>query len=306
MSDERSSPWSTDPFDPDVAEVVVAAPGAGPGNWAGAASAAHHDGTFYLAYRVRRPLTEGRGVSVVVARSADGVGFEPVCEIGRDRFGAESLERPAIVRRPDRGWRLYLSCATPGSKHWWVEALDADRLEDLPGGQRTTVLPGSDEVGVKDPVVVVDGRGWRMWVCCHPLSEPGHEDRMSTAYATSADGLTWQVQGEVLAPTPGTWDARGARATAVLGEDPLTVLYDGRATAEQNWHETTGLAIGASGRLRPVGAGPVARSPHAGGALRYVTTVPLPDGRTRFYYEVARPDGAHDLVTSTAAVAAPQ
>ena len=30
-----------------------------------------------------------------------------------------------------------------------------------------------------------------MWVCCHPLTQPGHEDRMSTAYATSRDGLVW-------------------------------------------------------------------------------------------------------------------
>ena len=61
---------------PDGAEVVVPAPGPGPGNWAGAASAVLVDGTFWLTWRVRRPLTEGRGVTVVVASSVDGVRFE--------------------------------------------------------------------------------------------------------------------------------------------------------------------------------------------------------------------------------------
>ena len=40
---------------------------------------------------------------------------------------------------------------------------------------------------------------------------PEEEDRMTTAYATSADGLTWDWHGTVLAPRPGRWDARGAR-----------------------------------------------------------------------------------------------
>ena len=105
---------------------MVPAPGSEPGNWSGAASAVLVDGIYWLTYRVRRPLREGRGVSVVVARSEDGEHFVTVAEVRRDEFGAESFERPVLVRRPEGGWRLYVSCATPDSKHWWIEAVDAD------------------------------------------------------------------------------------------------------------------------------------------------------------------------------------
>ena len=81
------------------------------------------------------------------------------------------------------------------------------------------------------------------------------------------------------AGTPGRWDARGARVTAVLDDDPLTVLYDGRATAAENWFEPTGLAASVDGRLQPVGDEPVAASPESDGALRYVSAVRLADGR---------------------------
>ena len=289
------------------------APGSGAGNWAGAASAVLHEGVFWLTYRVRRPLTAGRGVSVVVARSADGVHFEAVCEVRREAFGAESFERPVLVPLPSSGpdalgapggsggWRLYLSCATPNSKHWWIEAIESSTPEGLPEGRRTVVLPGDESVAVKDPVILVDPEvGWRMWVCCHPLDVPGAEDRMWTSYATSVDGLSWTVEQKVLQPSAGSWDARGARVAAVLGEDPLTVLYDGRATAAANWFETTGIAVERDGLFESVGDEPVLVSPEGDGAFRYASVVPLPDGRTRFYFEASRADGSHDLMTAVA------
>ena len=100
------------------ATVAVVPEDSRPGGWAGGPSALLVDGVWWLAYRLRRPVGEGRGYANVVARSDDGVTFEQVVRIHRDEFAAESLERPALVRTPDGRWRLYVSCATPGTKHW--------------------------------------------------------------------------------------------------------------------------------------------------------------------------------------------
>ncbi len=102
----------------------------------------------------------------VVARSTDGVRFEPVAEVTKDRFGAESLERPALVHTPEGRWRLYVSCATPGSKRWWVDVLEADTPAGLVDAPRRTVLPGSDHHAVKDPVVIHRTGLWHLWASC--------------------------------------------------------------------------------------------------------------------------------------------
>ena len=92
-----------------------------------------------VAYRVRTAAR--RGGSVVLARTPTA-SARAVAELDKDRFGAESLERPALVRT-GRGWRLYLSCATPGTKHWWICALDAPTLEALADAEPRTVFPAT-------------------------------------------------------------------------------------------------------------------------------------------------------------------
>ena len=291
-------PPSPGPFWSDA--VVVAEPDdPRPGAWVGAPSALLVDGTWWLAYRVRRPVAEGRGHGNVVARSDDGETFTPVLAVTKDDFGAESLERPALVRTPEGRWRLYVSCATPGTKHWRVDLLEADTVEGLGSATPRTVLPGSATQAVKDPVIRHDGEQWHLWASVHPLDDPDATDRMTTEHATSPDGVAWTWQGTALAGRPGTWDARGVRfATVVLDGPRAWALYDGRASAEENWEERTGLAVrGDDGRFTAVGDEPLLQSPHPPGGLRYTDVVAVPGGGARWFYEARRADGAHELRT---------
>jgi hypothetical protein len=287
-------------------EVVIEPPESVPGSWAGAPSAVYAEERIFLAYRLRLPIGEGRGFANVVASSDDGVRFQTLCELDRDMFGGESLERPALVRTPEGRWRLYVSVATPNSKHWRVDLLEADEPAGLAAAAARTVLPGDDTVGVKDPVIHHDGEQWHLWASCHPLDVLGHEDRMTTRYATSPDGIDWSWRGTALHPRGGQWDARGVRFTSVLPVDgDLIASYDGRATAEENWEERTGVARGrraSDGRYGSFTAddGEPLSSPHAPFGLRYLSVVAVPERAYRLYYEATRADGAHELRTELA------
>lgn len=241
-----------------------------------------------IAYRVRTG-EEGRGTNVV-ARSEDGERFTTVCTIEQERFGAQSLEKPSLVRTDDGRWRLYVCPAAPApSKHWWVDVLEADDPAGFGGSEARTVFPGDERTGVKDPLVrrMPDG-AWQAWICCHPLDVPDEEDRMTTAYATSSDGLTWDWHGTVLAPRPGAWDSRGARLTTVLPDG--RAAYDGRASKEENWFERIGLARLTGDRIEQT-------NDDAAYDARYLDVLPLPDGGYRIYYEARLPDESHELRT---------
>lgn len=268
------------------AMVVVPAPAAGPGNWAGAPSAVlDEDGGVVLAYRIR--LARGRGVANVIARSSDGKSFRTVCTLESAAFSAASLERPSLVRTEEGTWRLYVSCAM-AKKAWRVDLLEADDPVALDGARARTVLAADGGLAKKDPVVRHDGDGYRAWVCCHPLDEAGEEDRMRTVFMTSGDGVSWEDGGVALEGRAGRWDARGARVTAVTRGGWAT--YDGRATKAENFSERTGLArlTGEAGRLRAEDQGPVSQ-------VRYVEILELADGGCQLFYEAPSRDGSHEL-----------
>jgi hypothetical protein len=290
----------------DGSTVVVDPPEDEPGAWSGAPTSIVADGAVYLAYRLRLPIGEGRGISNVVARSADGISFTIVAEVSKDAFGAESLERPAIVRTPEGAWRLYVSAATPGTKHWRVDLIEADTPEGLATAAPRTVLAGDDTIGVKDPVLHHDEHGWHLWASVHPLESWDDADRMTTEYYTSADGVRWTWRRTALTGRPGQWDARGVRVSSVAVDgDVVQAAYDGRATAGENWEERTGVAggvrlpDGSFGAFTAEDREPLG-SPHAPNGLRYLSMVTMPDGRRRLYYESTRADGAHDLRTELA------
>ena len=135
----------------DEGTRVIGPPTDEPGAWAGSPSAIIEDGVTWIAYRSRRP-GQARGFANVLARSGDGESFETVFELGKDRFGAMSLERPALIVTPQGRWRMYVSCATPDSKHWRVDLLEADKPDELVNAEPRTVLPGDPtSIAVKDP-----------------------------------------------------------------------------------------------------------------------------------------------------------
>jgi hypothetical protein len=224
----------------------------------------------------------------VVARSEDGERLETVVTLDKSRFDAMSMERPALVRTPDGRWRLYICCATKGSKHWWIDVLEADDPEGFADADPRTVFPGDDATAVKDPIVQRLDHGWQAWICCHPLDEPGEEDRYWSAYATSEEGIVWAWHDTVLRPRPGKWDARGARLTSVLPDGRAS--YDGRATKEENWFERTGLARRAGDLFEQEDGPPVS-------IARYLDVVPLRSGGYRIYYETPLADASHELRT---------
>ena len=92
--------WSqriVDTLADEPGEVAVEPPGSGDGFWAGGPSIVHDDGVFHLAYRLRRPVDQGRGYANVVARSEDGGNGHPHERKVIVRFHSAELKKVVAV-----------------------------------------------------------------------------------------------------------------------------------------------------------------------------------------------------------------
>ncbi|MFJ6621795.1 hypothetical protein ACIQOW_29990 [Kitasatospora sp. NPDC091335] len=309
------------PAAPDLgASLLVRAPERPePGYWAGCPSVRYepdHD-RFLLTYRERRPRGAAggpdRGWRCAVAESPDGIAFRDLWSVRSDELGSPSMERLALLRRPD-GYLLHLSYVDPADNRWRVDALTADAPESFDLATRTPVLTAATTgtEGVKDPYLLETGAGVHLFSTVS-RARPFTSEEQARAHATAdihTTGLT--VQPTALAVSPeglrftapqgraaevldvgpaGAWDGYESRITTVLpdGQGGWLALYDGSAEAAGNYEERCGLAASADlrawHRLTPDG-------PWLD--VRYADLVSA-RGRWYLYYEQSRPDGAHEL-----------
>ena len=317
MTNQAAAPPVPPLFDPEQGAVVKEPDGRGPGWWVGAPSALYdrERQRFYLYYRQRRPLGEGRGWRVGVAESADGVRFTEIWHATKEQFGSTSIERSCILKRPDGAYRLYVSYVAMPQNRWRIDLLEAEDPRGWDPGRRVTILAPEavDAEGVKDPVLFTVGPRTYMFVPYGPRASvvPGSTEEQlhgtgnvftiprikhPSGLAVSEDGVRFDWLGDATLPGGG-WDRQMARVSCVLHTPPVfQVFYDGRTGEGDIYEDKTGLCVTLDLRtfhkLTP--DAPLLQSPHGQGCLRYLEAVPVGD-RIFFYYEYGRPDGAHEL-----------
>jgi hypothetical protein len=305
------------PFDPGQGSIIRHPPGEGRGYWVGAPGATFDagQGEFYLVYRLRRPrgVQPDRGAEVRIARGRDGVGFEDIWSATKDQLGTASIERCALVREAERRWALYISYVDPADGRWRIDRAEAEHPDGFDLSRCCPVLTAAaiTAEGVKDPFVFRLGGLYHMLVSYAVADRPVAREMLHitsdafstglikscTGIATSDDGRSWRWRGEAMAPSPNGWDRYCSRVSTLWYDPPVWMaLYDGGADVAENYEERTGLAYSFDLRRfhRVSRRGPWLSTPQGSGALRYFDVLSLPDARY-FYYEMARPDGSHDL-----------
>ncbi|HLJ56399.1 MAG TPA: hypothetical protein VKT77_15275 [Chthonomonadaceae bacterium] len=317
-------------FAPREGTLVRAPLGAGPGWWAGAPCATFDaaTNTFYLVYRLRQPRELGRGVECRIAASDNGIAFTDIWALPKTSLSALSIERTCLTRGLDGRWRLYVSHVDPGDHRWRISMLEGDEPDRLDVGSASTLLTADDVggEGVKDPNVFLFGQAYYMlasYATKEPAPSPDAEARKHasgdiyntgltlsrTGAAISGDGRSFQWIGDVSPICHGDggagaaprWDdyCRRIGALAPMDTGGYLAFYDGSASVEENYEEKTGLAVTFDLRTYySLSSGaPTLVSPDGSGSLRYVDVLTV--GHELFYYyEIARPDGSHDLRVS--------
>jgi hypothetical protein len=296
-------------------EVIVRRSlGESQGYWAGAPSVWFdpEEARFYLYYRLRRPVGQGRGNEARIAVSRDGLDFEDIWSIRQDQLASPSIERGWLVHDA-ADWVLFLSYVNGETNRWQIDRLKAESVSALSAAHRETVLDTTQAPAhaVKDPVIQKVGPLWYMYVSYAPLDLLGESTdqqlhrsgdvfttgsvRSHTGLAVSADGVHFSWQGEVLASSQDGWDSLVSRVTGLLPAGNLYIaFYDGAASLGENYEERGGLAVTADLHTFHKIRFPNALFQSAFGSARYFCPVVTPTG-TYVYYEAASPQGSHYL-----------
>ena len=308
-------------FDPEAGNVIAEPPDNEEGYWAGGPSAVYSefDSTLFVSCRKRTKLLDhgraGRGGETAILASKDGNEFEEIWQVDKSEFDALSMEKSSLAITPQGRYRLYVSYTAVFDYRWRVDMLEARHPSEFDPRERTTVLSpeNTGTEGVKDPVVFQVGGLWHMFANCAPRpvgSDDALLNRMHrdgncfvsgevpcpSGLATSHNGKDFVWQGVVL-PTGDGWDRYLARFTSLIHTPPVfTCIYDGRPNTGAAYCETPGIAISFDLRnFTKLGQDRgLIRSPHGRGGLRYIDALII-DDQLYYFYEMARPDFAHEL-----------
>lgn len=306
-------------LDPEQGLVVMEPAADGAGSWIGCPGVLYEpaEERLWLTYRHRRPrgVEEDRGWRCGIGLSSDGLEFNEVWAVEKHELGTSSMERFCLAKDPVAdGYLLYISYVDPADNRWRIDVVEAASPSELDVRKARPVLTAASTgtEGVKDPWVLTVGPATYLFASFASADglNPADRERAHaeadvyntgltthpTGLATSLDGRSFTWQGEVFGV--GTaWDRYQARlSTAVRSGGAYLGLYDGSASADENYEERCGLAISHDlrqwHRLTP--EVPWVTTPHATGSLRYFAAAEV-GTELYLYYESARPDGSHDL-----------
>lgn len=301
-------------FDPEQGTTIAEPPGSGYGYWAGAPSAAYdrQSGLFYVYYRVRQPLTMGRGGECRVAAGKPGERFETVWSATKDAFGANSIEKGCLLRDPSGKWRMYLSYEVGRAydrnpPSWRVDLMEADSPGEFNPLESRPVADGPmyGFTFVKDPTMIVVGGEYHMYASVglaqqHEPAEEGIIRTRGRGWASlhrSTDGVNFPTAQIVMSPRQQGWDAFNVRITSVCYLPPgWLAFYDGATHRADSYDEFCGLATSQDlVNFRPVSPHtPWVSSPHASHSIRYLDALVVED-TMHYFYEYTRPDKSHEL-----------
>lgn len=297
-------------------QVVREPVGSQAGYWAGAPGAyyASQERAWYLTYRVRRPrgVPPDRGGEARIARSTDCQRWEDVWSVTKDRFGSASIERSALRLGADGQWRYFTSYVDPADGRWCVSVLKARRVEALSAQTAGPVFKAQPLglEGVKDPwIFEAQSKFYMVLSVALPTASTSEQSHSTldifntgqclsaTALAQSSDLDHWDWVGVVFRPDASGWDRYCRRINSIVPwNGKFYAFYDGSASSAENYEEKTGWAESPDLRswasLTPVS--PLLTSPHGSGSLRYIDAQVQGD-KVALFYEMARPDGAHEL-----------